>query len=92
MQPLSTLFFLSALAVGLVSAQSNETEPIPVPSIGPWLYKGCANEVPPLGRTLNGPSVSGNITAESCAMFCTNQDYPLAGLEYGVEYVTALFK
>ncbi|KAI5809439.1 WSC domain-containing protein [Pyronema omphalodes] len=85
MQPLSALFLLSTLTVGLVSARSNDTEPIPVPSIGPWLYKGCANEVPPLGRTLNGPSVSGNITAESCAMFCTNQDYPLAGLEYGVE-------
>lgn len=83
MSPLLSVLFLAiaTTALGLVIRDDPKN---PVPVIGPWSYTGCANETP-LGRTLNGPSTSGNMTAEVCVTFCTNQDYGLAGLEYGHE-------
>ncbi|KAA8895875.1 WSC domain-containing protein [Sphaerosporella brunnea] len=59
-------------------------DPTPIPVIGVWGYAGCAQETP-LGRTLNGASTSGNMTAEKCLNYCTSQDYGLAGMEYGNE-------
>lgn len=85
MVPPSTIAFLVTFVLGLSRAQEKDLARIP--AIGPWIYSGCANETP-AGRTLNGPSISGNMTAERCLTFCTNQDYPLAGLEYGNEYCT----
>ncbi|KAK7993333.1 hypothetical protein PG989_006714 [Apiospora arundinis] len=49
-----------------------------------WKFLGCSTEIP--GRALTGMSYSeDNMTIDSCQEFCTKNNYPLAGVEYGRE-------
>jgi hypothetical protein len=82
MARLSTALFIACfLILGISNAQE---DPTPILEVGVWDYAGCADETP-VGRTLDGPSISGNMTIEKCLDYCTSQDYGLAGLEYGNE-------
>ncbi|KAK8063284.1 WSC-domain-containing protein [Apiospora saccharicola] len=88
---------LSTLALFLVSFSTNGVlaqAPKPpasftgFPTVGAvvkdWKYMGCSTEVP--GRALTGLSYSDDsMTIDSCQAFCTKNNFPLAGVEYGRE-------
>ncbi|KAK8030120.1 WSC domain-containing protein [Apiospora rasikravindrae] len=49
-----------------------------------WKYLGCSTEIP--GRALTGLSFSNDgMTIEACQDFCTKNNFPLSGVEYGRE-------
>ena len=55
-----------------------------------WTYLGCASE-PPSSRALTGPSTSSpSMTPHLCHTFCSTQNYPLSGIEYGTECYCSL--
>ncbi|KAK7959826.1 uncharacterized protein PG986_004680 [Apiospora aurea] len=82
-------FVLAALFSRTVLAQApGPTSFSGVPAVGSvakdWKYLGCSTEIP--GRALTGLSFSNDsMTIEACQAFCTKNNFPLSGVEYGRE-------
>lgn len=60
--------------------------PAPVPSVGDWVYQGCATDAVGAGRVLPWQLLFENtLTPKLCFDACAEFGYSAAGLEYGVE-------
>lgn len=60
--------------------------PAPIPSVGDWIYKGCATDAVGFGRVLPWQLFYENtLTPKLCLDACGEFGYAAAGLEYGVE-------
>ncbi|KAI1339416.1 WSC-domain-containing protein [Xylariaceae sp. FL0016] len=80
-----SIALLGSLFTAAVAAVNFEGVTLAVNTqVGTYKYLGCANEIP--GRALTGLSYSDDkMTIESCQAFCTKNNAPLSGVEYGRE-------
>lgn len=60
---------------------SNTATPSSTGAASPWQYLGCANETD--NRSLSGIAISGVMTPQTCQDFCLDNNFPLAGTEFG---------
>ena len=63
-------------------------KPTPGTVVDGWQYLGCANEIHN-ARALSGGAYANDTTMSNavCQAFCATKNLPLAGTEYGKEYV-----
>lgn len=73
----------STVSVSVASATTvSSTAAAPSPTnTSAWQYLGCANETD--NRSLSGVAISGTMTPQICQDFCLENNFPLAGTEFG---------